>query len=224
MGGISGEETQTTVALVGGRRFRERCLARFLEMNGLRVKIALVESLRESIVGQEGAIDLFVIDTGEHSCSDPEIRRIFTCVGDVLPGVPIVVMSDREDLSAVYDALNLAARAYCPSSLDPDILIETLRIVRKGGTFIPLDMLLINAPVHRKQPQGTEARRTEMHGLTRREQRVLELLKKGQPNKVIARELGIEETTVKVHVRRILRKLNAANRTQAALVAQQMAT
>ena len=220
MGGISGEETQITVALVGGGRLRERCLARFLEMSGLHVKIALVENLRESVAGQEGAIDLFVIDAGEHSCSDPEIRRIFTCLGDVLPGVPIVVMSDREDLSAVFDALNLSARAYCPSSLDPDILIETLRIVRKGGTFIPLDML-INAPVHRKRPQGTEPRRTETHGLTRREQRVLELLKKGQPNKVIARELGIEETTVKVHVRRILKKLNAANRTQAALVAQQ---
>jgi DNA-binding NarL/FixJ family response regulator len=61
-----------------------------------------------------------------------------------------------------------------------------------------------------------------MRGLTPSEQRVLELLKKGQPNKVIARELDIEETTVKVHVRRIMRKLNAANRTQAALVAQQM--
>ncbi|MDF2766340.1 MAG: putative two component transcriptional regulator, LuxR family [Rhodospirillales bacterium] len=222
MGGISGEETQITVALVGGRRFRQRCLARFLEMSGLHVKIALVENLRESVVGQEGAIDLFVIDTGEHSCSNPEIRRIFTCLGDVLPGVPIVVMSDREDLSAVFDALNLSARAYCPSSLDPDILIEALRIVRKGGTFVPLDML-INAAVHRKRPRGTEAGRTETHCLTRREQRVLELLKEGQPNKVIARELNIEETTVKVHVRRILKKLNAANRTQAAFIAQRMA-
>jgi DNA-binding NarL/FixJ family response regulator len=62
-----------------------------------------------------------------------------------------------------------------------------------------------------------------MRGLTPSEQRVLELLREGKPNKVIARELDIEETTVKVHVRRIMKKLNAANRTQAALVAQQMA-
>jgi DNA-binding NarL/FixJ family response regulator len=83
--------------------------------------------------------------------------------------------------------------------------------------------VLIHAPVHRKQSQGTEAKRTEVHGLTLSERRVLELLKKGKPNKVIARELNIEETTVKVHVRRIMRKLHAANRTQAALVAQRMA-
>lgn len=62
-----------------------------------------------------------------------------------------------------------------------------------------------------------------MRGLTPSEQRVLELLRQGKPNKVIARELDIEETTVKVHVRRIMKKLHAANRTQAALVAQEMA-
>jgi DNA-binding NarL/FixJ family response regulator len=62
-----------------------------------------------------------------------------------------------------------------------------------------------------------------MRGLTPSEQRVLELLREGKPNKVIARELEIEETTVKVHVRRIMKKLHAANRTQAALVGQQIA-
>ena len=61
-----------------------------------------------------------------------------------------------------------------------------------------------------------------MRTLAPSEQRVLELLRKGQPNKLIAPELNIEETTVKLHVRRIMKKLNAANRTQAALVAQQM--
>ena len=166
-------------------------------------------------------IDLVIIDTGDHSCSDPSIRTIFAYLSDVLPGVPAVVVSDREDWPAVFDALQQGVRAYFPSSLDPEILIETLRFVQKGGTFFPLNAL-INAPVHRNGPQGAGGRRTETCGLTPSEQRVLELLKKGQPNKVIARELDIEETTVKVHVRRIMRKLHAANRTQAALVAQQM--
>jgi DNA-binding NarL/FixJ family response regulator len=82
--------------------------------------------------------------------------------------------------------------------------------------------VLINAPVHRKRPQGAEARRTEKVGLTPTEQRVLHWLKTGQRNKVIARELDIQEATVKVHVRRIMKKLNAANRTQVALAAQQI--
>jgi DNA-binding NarL/FixJ family response regulator len=221
MDAVDVEGTQITVALVGGRRLREQCLARFLEMSGMRIKIALIENLRESVVGQEEAIDLVVIDTGDHICSDPGIRTMLACLSEVLPGVPAVVVSDREDWSAVFDALHHGVRAYFPSSLDPEILIETLRFVQKGGTFIPVNAL-INAPVHREGWQGTEGRRTEIHVLTPSEQRVLKLLKKGQPNKVIARELNIEETTVKVHVRRIMKKLHATNRTQAALVAQQM--
>jgi DNA-binding NarL/FixJ family response regulator len=221
MSAVGVEETQVTVALLAGRTLRGQCLARFLELSGLRIQIIASNWVGGNLPGQNGAVDLAIIDTGEHSCRDPDIRTSFACLRDALPGVPIVVVSDQEDWSAVIDALNLGARAYFPSSLDPDILIETLRFVQKGGTFIPLSAL-INATAHGKRQQGTEGRRTETRGLTPSEQRVLELLKKGQPNKVIARELDIEETTVKVHVRRIMKKLNAANRTQAALVAQQM--
>jgi DNA-binding NarL/FixJ family response regulator len=217
--GVGG--TQVTVALIAGRTLRAQCLARFLELSGFGIRIVALENIRESLLRQNGSVDLAIIDTGEHTCRDPDVRTIFTCLREALPSVPIVVVSDREDWSAVIDTMNLGARAYFPTSLDPDILIETLRFVQKGGTFIPLEVL-INAPVHRKGAHGAEARRTELRGLTPSEQRVLELLKKGKPNKVIARELEIEETTVKVHVRRIMKKLNAANRTQAALVAQQM--
>jgi DNA-binding NarL/FixJ family response regulator len=163
-----------------------------------------------------------IIDTGDHTCSERSIAGILEQLGEILPGVPVIVVSDREDWSAVFDALCHAVRAYFPSSLDPEILLETLRFVQKGGTFIPLETLM-DVPLRRRRSQRAEARRTELRGLTPGEQRVLELLRKGKPNKIIARELDIEETTVKVHVRRILKKLNAANRTQATLVAQRMA-
>jgi DNA-binding NarL/FixJ family response regulator len=211
----------TKVLLVASRTLRERCLARFLEQGGLGITIVAQEKIRESLLPQNGSVDLAIIDTGEHTCRDPDFRISFACLRDALPNAPIVVISDRDDWSAVVDALNLGARAYFPSSLDPEILIETLRFVQKGGTFIPLE-LLAKAPTHRRQPQGAESRRTELPGLTPTEQRVLELLKTGQPNKVIARRLDIQEATVKVHVRRIMKKLNAANRTQAALAAQQI--
>jgi DNA-binding NarL/FixJ family response regulator len=209
------------VVLVASRTLREQCLARCLERGGLGVKIVTQDNIRGSLLRQNGSIDLAIIDTGEQTCRNPGFRASFAYLRDALPSVPIVVVSDREDWSAVVDALNLGARAYFPSSLDPDILIETLRFVQKGGTFIPLEVL-VNAPARRKRPQGAEGRRTEKAGLTPTEQRVLDLLKTGQPNKVIARELEIQEATVKVHVRRIMKKLNAANRTQAALAAQQI--
>ena len=216
------DEPQITVALVGGRRFREQCLARFLEQSGVGIRICAVENLREDLRRPDSAIDLAILDTGEHTCRDPGIRMILACIDDALPSLPIVVVSDREGWSAALDARNGGARAYFPSTLDPSILLEALRLVQKGGTFIPFEVLS-GVPAHRKRRQRDAVSRTEMHGLTPSEQGVLELLKTGQSNKVIARELDIEESTVKVHVRRIMRKLNAANRTQVALVAQRMA-
>ncbi len=215
-------KSQLEVGLVAGRTLRAQCLARFLELSGLGIRIVALESIGPSLVGQIDALDLAIIDTGEQTCRDPEIRTGFTCLRDALPGIPVVVLSDREDWSAVIAALNLGAQAYFPSSLDPDILVETLRFVQKGGTFIPIHVL-IRAPVRRTRLPHAEARRTAGGGLTASERRVLDLLKKGKPNKVIARELDIEETTVKVHVRRIMKKLHAANRTQAALAAHRMA-
>ena len=221
MSTVGDEGRQLTAALVGGRRFREKCLARYLEMSGVRVTIGVVEELRESLLSQRDN------DRSRHiryriSHLQRADHRVHLGMreGD-LPDIPIVAVSDREDRSAVLDALRHSVRAYFPSSLDPEILIATLRFVQKGGTFIPLEVL-IDARVH-PQRQRSDSKPTEMRGLTPSEQRVLELLRVGKPNKVIARELNIEESTVKVHVRRIMRKLNAANRTQAALVAQQMA-
>jgi DNA-binding NarL/FixJ family response regulator len=215
------EGSPFTVALVGGRRLRERCLARYLELSGVRIAIGAVENLRESLLSQKARIDLVVIDTGDHTCSNPIIASLMGCLQETLPEAPIVVVSNREDRLAVLDALRHSARAYFPSSLDPEILLETLRFVQRGGTFVPLEVLS-DASVH-PQRKDPDSKRMETRSLTPSEQRVLGLLREGKPNKVIARELKIEETTVKVHVRRILKKLNAANRTQAALVAQHMA-
>jgi DNA-binding NarL/FixJ family response regulator len=216
------DEPQIAVALVGGRRFREQCLARFLEQSGVEIRICAVENLREDLLRPDSGIDVAILDTGEHTCKDPGIRTILACIDDALPSLPIVVVSDREGLPAALDALNGGARAYFPSSLDPSILLEALRVVQKGGTFTPFEMLS-GVSVHHKRRQRDAVSSSEMYGLTPSEHGVLELLKTGQSNKFIARELDIEESTVKVHVRRIMRKLNAANRTQVALVAQRMA-
>ena len=57
-------------------------------------------------------------------------------------------------------------------------------------------------------------------GLTPRECDVLNLLREGKPNKIIAAALDLKETTVKIHVRHIMKKLKATNRTEAALMAE----
>ncbi len=221
MRAADGEEERINVLLSDGRTLRRQCLAKFLELSGIGVRIIALEDggQSEADAPTEGAADLALIDTGDKACSHPEVKKIFDDLRTLVPGVPIVVISDREEVSAVVDAMQLGARAYFPSSLDPKILIETLRFVQNGGTFVPLSALMSRHGPHSLPP----ATRIETLGITGRELRVLELLQRGQSNKVIARELDIEEGTVKVHVHRILKKLHANNRTQAALLARQIA-
>jgi DNA-binding NarL/FixJ family response regulator len=72
------------------------------------------------------------------------------------------------------------------------------------------------------QPEGERQRRSDGRDLTPRELSVIDLLREGKPNKLIAARLEMQESTVKVHVRSILKKLNATNRTHAAFVANRL--
>jgi DNA-binding NarL/FixJ family response regulator len=215
------EDSRITIGLFARRTLRGQCLARVLGSSGHEVHLIPIERMTSGPAGPELQVDVAVIDTAEHGCSEPDIKAVFTRLSKLRPTLPIVVDSDRDGRTAVFEALRLGARAYVPSSLDPEILFETLRFVHKGGTFIPLDVL-INVSGQRGTAGRAMAEGAGSLGLTDAELRVLELLREGQPNKLIARALDIEEGTVKVHVRRILKKLNAANRTEAALVAQRL--
>jgi DNA-binding NarL/FixJ family response regulator len=99
------------------------------------------------------------------------------------------------------------------------MVVSAISLVGSGGTFVPRDFLFMD-----RQPAPTAIARpsSEVGRLTQREVAVLALMKHGKPNKIIAHELGMSASTVKVHVRHIMRKMGAANRTQAALNADKL--
>jgi DNA-binding NarL/FixJ family response regulator len=132
------------------------------------------------------------------------------------------VLSDKDDIDDVNQALTHGARGYIPTSVECEIAFAALRLVSAGGTFVPAGALRSTAANTDGQPEGERQRRSGRLDLTPRELLVIDLLRKGKPNKLIARELEMQESTVKVHVRNILRKLNAANRTHAAFVANRL--
>jgi DNA-binding NarL/FixJ family response regulator len=139
-----------------------------------------------------------------------------------LPDAPVIVLSDRDDVEDVNEALACGLRGYVPTSVDAEVAFAALRLIRAGGTFIPAHALRSTSGLPDTDTEG--ARRGLLHelDLTPRELSVLDLLREGRPNKLIAAELKMEESTVKVHVRNILKKLRAANRTQAASVANRL--
>jgi len=134
-----------------------------------------------------------------------------------LPEASAVVLSDRDDVEEVNRALTHGVRGYIPTSVECEVAVAALRFISAGGTFVPAGTLRSTAAKPDDQP-----RRSDGLDLTPREFSVIDLLREGKPNKLIARQLDMQESTVKVHVRNILRKLNAANRTHAALVANRL--
>jgi DNA-binding NarL/FixJ family response regulator len=104
------------------------------------------------------------------------------------------------------------ASAFIPKSAPGQVLINALRVIIAGGTYMPTGVLA-----------ALRAEAAPAHGeLTLRQRRVLELLSTGLSNKRIARELEISEITVKAHVSAIFRKLGVANRMQAGLEARRL--
>jgi DNA-binding NarL/FixJ family response regulator len=139
-----------------------------------------------------------------------------------LPEASTVVLSDRDDVDEVNRALTHGVRGYILTSVECGVAVAALRLISAGGTFVPANALRSTAAKVVDQPEGGRQRRSDGLDLTPRELSVIDLLREGKPNKVIAARLEMQENTVKVHVRNILKKLNATNRTHAAFVANRL--
>jgi DNA-binding NarL/FixJ family response regulator len=130
--------------------------------------------------------------------------------------IPIVVMSDSKDAlrpATIRKTLNSGAQGFIPTlTTELTTALTAIRFVTNGGTFVPLNLLLPN-----KTAQGGAHQTNALpaRNLTPRQRTVLRHLKLGKANKIIAFELGMSESTVKVHIRNIMRKMGATNRTQA---------
>ncbi len=130
------------------------------------------------------------------------------------PGIPLVVASGEDDPAVIRAALAAGAVGFLPKAESPDVLQQALRLVLGGGTYTPPQALADLQPGAAPRPDAS--------GLTPRQTDVLRCLMRGQPNKLIARELGLTEGTVKIHIAAILRVLQARNRTEAVVVARNL--
>ena len=131
----------------------------------------------------------------------------------VAPTTPIVVVSAVGDPKVMQDAVMAGASAFIPKSASSLVLINALKVILAGGTYMPTGIF---AALRNADGAGGHSE------LTLRQRRVLELLATGLSNKHIARELQISEITVKAHVSAIFRKLGVTNRMQAGLEARRL--
>jgi two-component system nitrate/nitrite response regulator NarL len=134
-----------------------------------------------------------------------------------LPSAKVVCLVPEFDVDEMRGCFAAGASGYVLESISRDALRESLRLVDAGEKVFPSELAL-QFPVLAAKPQTGEAGSASAEAeLSTREVEILQCLANGQSNKAIAKNLEIAEATVKVHVKRILRKAHASNRTQAAL-------
>lgn len=125
---------------------------------------------------------------------------------------PVAILSGSADREVAQQALDRKAVGFVPKTMGAKSLVNAIRFMAEGEVYAPVKFM-------------TEAPESEpsalARSLTQREMQVLDGLCRGLSNKEIAREIDLQEVTVKLHVKTACRKLGAKNRTQGALAAKQ---
>ena len=145
------------------------------------------------------------------------------------PDTKVIILSIHDDENYVTHALKTGASGYLLKEMDADALVEAVKVVADGGSYLHPKVThnLVNEYRRLAQEEAgggdhyvqTIEIRRPLHLLTRRECEVLQLLADGKSNRGIGEALFISEKTVKNHVSNILQKMNVNDRTQAVVVA-----
>lgn len=203
------------LALMDKRALERECLSHGLVLHNIGMKVVACSGLQEwnntkADLGQPRAI---LFNAGNSEISDPDLRDELKILVSAMAPTPVVVLSNSQDLPDVLHLIEMGVRGYIPSSVSIDICIQAIGLAIAGGRFVPASTLLNIrgslglAKVERAAPTST---------FTSRQSAVAQALRCGKANKAIASELNLCESTVKVHIRNIMKKLGATNRTEVA--------
>lgn len=155
------------------------------------------------ILEQQPNIDLILLDVNMPGMDN--LQSIKT-IADGYPKIPIAMISGEVKREEVERSFELGAKGFIPKTMNGKSLLLTLNLIISGTKYIPEIYL---------EPESIETNAL----LSKRELQVLNELLNGHSNKVIAKTLFIEETTVKLHVRSLFQKLDAKNRTEVVIKA-----
>ena len=167
------------------------------------------EALR--VVSQVPPHDLLLLDLHMPGTQGIDgVREVRECA----PHVPVAIVSAEDDPAAIRALLALGICGFIPKTDSTAVIASAVRLILAGGVYVPSHLVAF-APTC--AINGTAA-----PALTGRQMEVVRLLGRGLSNKAIARELGVSEGTVKVHLLAVFRILDVRNRTAAVLAAQRV--
>jgi DNA-binding NarL/FixJ family response regulator len=201
------------IAVIESRIFLQECIRRSMQ-SAFSLPILTCSTLSELELGLKAASAAIVIVSWMEANNEVN-TNVLHALSELVPNVPVVVLAQKNDVDLALTAIRHGAKGYIPCTLEFDITIEVVRFVLAGGTYVPMDCVFATEPSVAAAPLARPS-----GGVTAREAAVIRALQQGKPNKVIAYELNMCESTVKVHVRNLMKKMKAKNRTDLALKTQ----
>jgi DNA-binding NarL/FixJ family response regulator len=207
------------IAIIDDRPLMCDCFARSLELIEPSFRIqryATVEAFDAASPEETERVSTVLLCVmWSNSHADYHLARI-AHLKATRPSLGIVILSDIENFDDIVKAVESGTRGYIPTSVSLQVAAKAIQLVAAGGTFIPPSVLFSSGQAIKdsqpaKQPQGDNV-------FTSRQMSVIEALRRGKANKVIAYELNMCESTVKVHIRNVMKKLRARNRTEVAYI------
>jgi len=203
--------------LMGGSHLFRHGLKSYLDSDSFEIagEFDNYADFERSMQGNE-APDLVLY---AHPRGEEDSAAAVRSIRDSLPDMRVLVIADSLVAQEFYACLSAGVNGYLLSDISKDALLHSIQLILLGETVFATDLakLWMNGGLER----SASPVRTLEHNLTPREGEIVECLLEGESNKLIARRLGITESTVKIHMKSLLRKINVQNRTQAAIWAME---
>jgi DNA-binding NarL/FixJ family response regulator len=199
------------LAIIDDRALERECLAQSLISHGLRMDVELFSSIANWRKTSDFSHAGILINIGGGDALHKTFMQDLKTLISEFPGLPIVILAESRDIRQVVQAFEAGVRGYISSATGLTVCVGAISLALAGGAFVSaenlsdLRQLLVVA-------ENKERHRATM--FTQRESDVIDALTSGKPNKIIAYELNLRESTVKVHIRNIMKKLKARNRTE----------
>jgi DNA-binding NarL/FixJ family response regulator len=201
------------IALIESRVFLRECIRNSVQVKlpfPVRAYATVAELTQQQLGGSPQVVMLSV-----NKVNVDELVGALEALSQSLPETPVIVLAYDDIPGLTRTAIQRGAKGYIPFSMGFNVVVAAVHFILAGGTYVPTDVLLETESSGAAAPTPLSAAGAP----TSREAAVIRAIQKGLSNKVIAYDLNMCESTVKVHIRNIMRKMKAKNRTDIAIKA-----
>lgn len=205
-------DREHSIVIIDNRALDRECLARCLAGHHGGAPVSTFATLDELRKKNHRSMSVILLSIGGLKIADGGVAENIKRIKSEFAAIPFIIVADNEDPAQILKALEYGACGYIPTTVGIGVAVGAIKLALAGGVFVPASAILSMRGL--LAPCG-EVECAIPSIFTARQSDVAEALRCGKANKIIAYELNMCESTVKVHVRNIMRKLKATNRTEA---------